>query len=364
AHDFNNILAAIIGFTEMATDDVSDRPSVQRSLKNVLKSAMRARELVKQILAFSRKASCERTPLSLSPIMKETAQLLRASIPATIEIRLSIYATSDIVLASPVEMQQILMNLATNASLAMQERGGTIELSLADIDFEPDSPVFGPDIAPGEYLQLMVKDTGTGMTPDVMKKVFEPFFTTRKMGEGTGMGLAVVYGIVKDLQGTITVESALGIGSTFRVLIPKAKTELIEEHAPRVQTPGGKERILFVDDEEMIVEWGRAILERLGYTVTAVTDSAEALEMFSIDPTLFDLVITDHAMPQMAGAQLATELLRIRNDIPIIFCTGHSEAMPQEKALEIGIREYLMKPLAREELAEAIRRVLDAKPDV
>ena len=316
AHDFNNMLAAILGFTEMALEDLPDRPDVERNLQNVSRAAMRARDLVKQILAFSRKTGHERNPLSLSPLIKETVQLLRASIPTTIEIKFTATATSDTVLAAPVEIQQILMNLATNASLAMQEKGGTLEVSLTDIDFEPDSPVFGADVSPGEYVQLVVKDTGIGMGPDVMKRVFEPFFTTREVGKGTGMGLAVVYGIVKDLQGTVTVESELGVGSTFSVLLPKVKTDAQAEAVQPVEIPGGNERILFVDDEEMLVEWGRATLERLGYKVTAMTDSQEALKTFSSDPSRFDLVITDHAMPQMAGAQLAKELLSDK--------TGHS----------------------------------------
>ena len=199
---------------------------------------MRAKDLVKQILAFSRKTSHARSPISLSPLIKETVQLLRASIPATIEIKLTTRTSSDTVLAAPVEVQQILMNLATNASLAMEETGGTLEISLTDIDFKPDSPVLGADVMPGEYVQLVVKDTGIGMTPEVMKRVFEPFFTTREVGKGTGMGLAVVYGIVKDLQGTITVESEPGVGSTFRVLLPKVKSERKEEQAP--DRPGSR----------------------------------------------------------------------------------------------------------------------------
>jgi PAS domain S-box-containing protein len=357
AHDFNNILGAIVGFTEMAIDDVEGQPLVERNLHAVLKSAMRARDLVKQILAFSRKTNYERTPLSLTPLMKETVQLLRASIPATVEIRFTNTASSDMVLASPVEVQQVLMNLATNASLAIRDKG-TLEVSLSDVDFEPDSPVFGTDVAPGEYLQLAVKDTGTGMSPDVMKRVFEPFFTTRELGKGTGMGLAVVYGIVKDLQGTITVESTPEIGSTFRVLLPKIRTELKEEELPTAQTPGGKERILFVDDEGMLVEWGKAILERIGYMVTAMTDSTEALKTFSSNPDEFDLVITDQTMTNLTGVELAKELLKIRPHIPVIICTGHSEAVSPEKAKEIGIREYLMKPLVRQELAAAVRRAL------
>jgi PAS domain S-box-containing protein len=361
AHDFNNILASVLGFTEMAIDDVEDRPLVARNLNNVLKSAMRARELVKQILAFSRKTKYERSPQSLSPVVKETVQLLRASIPATVDMKLVLTATSDTVLASPVEIQQILMNLATNASIAMEQKGGTMEVSLADIDFEPDSPVFGPDVEPGEYIQLTVKDTGVGMEPGIMKRVFEPFFTTREVGKGSGMGLAVVYGIVRDLQGTITVESEAGKGSTFRVTLPKVKSVEKEGHLPVVRVPGGKERILFVDDEEMLVEWGQNVLQRLGYTVTGTTDSTAAFTAFSADPARFDLVITDQTMSRMAGIELARMLLAVRPDIPIILCTGHSETVSPERAKETGIREFLMKPLARQELAAAVRRVLDGK---
>ncbi|HVN97100.1 MAG TPA: PAS domain S-box protein [Syntrophorhabdaceae bacterium] len=360
AHDFNNILAAIIGFTEMALEDSTD-PEVKRHLQYILKSSMRARDLVKQILIFSRKTNYERSPLSLTPLIKETIQFLRASIPTTIRIDLAITASSDTILASPVEVQQILMNLATNASLAMQERGGTLEIALSDIDFTPESPVLEQDVMPGEYVQLTVKDTGIGMTPDVMKRVFEPFFTTREVGKGTGMGLAVVYGIVKDLQGTITVESTPGSGSTFQVFLPKVKASPLNDEISTVQAAKGTERILFIDDEPMLTEWGRTTLTRLGYKVTAVTDIKEALKLFSSDPSQFDLVITDHTMPAMTGVQFSKELLKIRPDIPIILCTGHSETVSPDIAREAGIKEYLMKPMAREEFAQAVRRVLDQK---
>jgi PAS domain S-box-containing protein len=361
AHDFNNILAAILGFTEMAVDDVPDRPLVAKNLQHVLKSAMRARELVKQILAFGRKAGHTRGPVSVFPLIKETVQLLRASIPSTIDINLALSASSDTILAAPIEVQQILMNLATNASLAMQEKGGTMEISLTDIDSKPDSSVPESDLIPGEYLQLVVKDTGIGMSLEVKRRVFEPFFTTREVGKGSGMGLAVVYGIVQDLQGTITVESEPGVGSTFRVLLPKARTEAKEEQLHTSQVPRGKESILFVDDEDMLAEWGQAILERLEYAVTAVTDSTAALNTFSSDPTRFDLVITDQTMPGMTGVQLSEELLKIRPDIPIILCTGHSETVSPETAKEVGIRQFLMKPLIKQELAQAVRKVLDEK---
>jgi CheY-like chemotaxis protein len=324
---------------------------------------MRARELVRQILAFSRKTSHARTPLSLSSVITETVHFLRASIPSTIEIKLALNTSSDTILAAPVEVQQILMNLATNASLAMQETGGTLEISLSDIDFKPDSPVVGADVMPGEYVQLVVKDTGTGMTPQVMSRVFEPFFTTREVGKGTGMGLAVVYGIVKDLQGTITVESEPGVGSTFRVLLPKVKGEQKEEQVSVAQVAGGEEHILFVDDEELLVEWGETVLERFGYQVTALTDSTDALKTFSSDPSQFDLVITDQTMPGISGLQLSRELLTLRPDILIILCTGHSDTVSPEMAREAGVREFLMKPLVKQELAQVVRRVLDTKSE-
>jgi CheY-like chemotaxis protein len=260
-------------------------------------------------------------------------------------------------------VQQILMNLATNASLAMEEKGGALEIDLVDIDFAPDSPVLEPDVMPGEYVQLVVKDTGVGMSPDVMRRAFEPFFTTRVRGKGTGMGLAVVYGIVKNLQGMITVESEPGKGSTFRVSLPKIKTGVKEEQTLAAQTPGGKESILFVDDEEMLAEWGQAILERLGYLVTALTDSSEALKIFSSDPSRFDLVITDQTMHSMTGMRLAKELLKIRPDILIIICTGHSDGVSPEKAREVGIKEFLIKPIGKQQLATVVRRVLDTKSE-
>jgi PAS domain S-box-containing protein len=363
AHDFNNILAGILGFTEMAMDDIPPEHPAFNHLGHVLKGGMRARELVKQILAFSRKTSYKRSPVSLSPLITETIHLLRASIPTSIQIAFTMTATSDTVLAAPIEVQQILMNLATNASLAMRETGGVLEISLIDIGFAPDSAVLEPDVMPGEYVQLLVKDTGVGMSLEVMKRVFEPFFTTREAGKGTGMGLATVYGIVKGLKGTITVESEAGKGSTFRVSLPKIKAKPKEEQLQTVQTPRGTESILFVDDEDELIAWGQAVLERLGYSVTTLTDPIEALKTFSSDPSRFDLVITDQAMPAMTGIQLAKKLLQIRPDVPIILCTGHSETASSETARQIGIRQFLMKPLIKQELAEAVRKVLDVKTE-
>jgi len=361
AHDFNNILAAIIGFGEMVEEDLPpDSPSIPR-IQRVLSAASRGTELVRQILAFSRKAELTRTPLSLAPLVKEAIQLLRASLPTTIEIKLSMKAARDTILASPSEVQQILMNLITNAFFAMKERGGILGINITNVDFKPDSPVFDADIEPGEYVQIVVTDTGSGMQPDVMKRIFEPFFTTKGVGEGTGMGLPVVYGIVKSLHGTITVESEPGAGSTFRVFLPMTRTDEKLESSEAQVTPKGSEHILFVDDEALLTEWGQAVLERLGYSVTALTDSTEALNLFSSDPSRFDLVIADQTMPKLTGLQLARKLLTIRNNIPIILCTGHSDSVSPEKAKAAGIKEFLIKPITRKELAESIHRALDKK---
>jgi two-component system, cell cycle sensor histidine kinase and response regulator CckA len=361
AHDFNNLLAAIMGFTEMVIEDLPEGCQEEKNLRHVLKSAHRGRDLVKQILTFSRKSDYIRGPMSITSLITETIQLLRASIPSTVKIMFKTTATLDTVLASPTEIQQMLMNLATNAALAMQYRGGTLEITLNDIDFQPDTPVFDLDIAPGEYIQLVVKDTGNGMTPEVMKRIFEPFFTTREVGKGTGMGLAVVYGIVTDLQGTITVESEIGVGSLFRVFLPKIKSDVTSEPLKADDSPGGTERVLFLDDEELLVEWGHAALTRLGYKVTSMTDSIKALKTFSDDSSQFDLVITDQTMPGLSGIQLARALLAIRRDIPIILFTGHSDTVTPEEAQAAGVREFLLKPFGKQELAGAIRRVLDNK---
>lgn len=361
AHDFNNLLTAVMGFTEMVIEDLPDGGEEQKNLRHVLKSAHRGKDLIEQILAFSRKADYVRDSISLTPLIEETIQLLRASIPATIKIVFKRTATSDTILASPTEIQQVIMNLATNAALAMQDKGGTLEINLNDIDFQPDTSAFDLNIAPGEYIQLAFKDTGGGMTPEVMKRIFEPFFTTREVGKGTGMGLAVVYGIVTDLHGAITIESEPGVGSLFRIFFPKIKSDAKLESKKTDNSPGGSERVLFIDDEELLVEWGQAALTRLGYKVTSMSDSTEALKTFSTDPSQFDLVITDQTMPGLTGIQLARKFLVLRRDIPIILFTGHTEAVTPEEAKAAGIREFLRKPFGKQELAGAIRRALDNK---
>jgi two-component system, cell cycle sensor histidine kinase and response regulator CckA len=361
AHDFNNILAAMLGFTELAIEDIPPGGPGRKSLEHILKSVHRGRELVKQILAFSRKAENIRGPMSIIPVIDETLSLLRVSIPANVRIVPHIAVTSDTIVASPVEVQQILMNLGKNGALAMEKNGGTLEIGLGNVSFSPDSPSLPLGLTAGEYVELAVRDGGTGMSPDLMAKIFDPFFTTREKGTGTGMGLPVVYGIVKSLGGAITVESEQGTGSAFRVFLPKAIAPAAAKTVkPEGQTQGA-ERILFVEDESQLAEWAQTALERLGYEVTTAPDGGTALEIFSADPLQFDLVITDQAMPIIDGLALTRKLLEIRSDLPVILYTGHDDLVSAEPAKALGIREFLEKPLGGQELAQAIRRALDGK---
>ncbi|HVN97818.1 MAG TPA: ATP-binding protein [Syntrophorhabdaceae bacterium] len=357
AHDFNNILAGIIGFTEMVLDDdlPPDSPAI-RHLQLVLKGALRGRDLVKQMLTFSHKTEYDVKPIALAPLLKETVKLLRASIPTTIGIELKTPATSDTVLANATGIQQIIMNLATNAAHAMRENGGKMTITLSDAYVSPDQ-----ESKPGAYLELIVEDTGVGIDASVLHRIFEPFFTTKETGEGTGMGLAVVYGIVKSLNGNIFVESTPGAGSTFRVVLLKAEMEEPSEDSTSTALPTGHEKILFVDDEEMLAELGEDILKRLGYRVASATSSREALKLFYQDPLSFDLVITDQTMPELTGLRLAERLLTVRPDLPIILCTGFGDGVDSETAKTAGVKGFVMKPLVRKELAQMVRDVLDAK---
>lgn len=357
AHDFNNILAAILGFAEMSLEDVPRDTPLEKNLRHILQSSLRGRDLIKQMLTFSRKSEYEVKPMPITPLVKETAKLLRASIPTTVEIEVETSATWDVVEANATGVQQILMNLCTNAAYAMRETGGELKITLSDTGVGPDSHY--TDLAPGPYVRLAVSDRGTGMDDTVRKRIFEPFFTTKGPGEGTGMGLAVVYGIVKSLKGEITVESVPGKGSTFQILIPKVAAH--EETVPSSckEAARGKERVLFIDDENIIAELGRAMLERLGYQVTATTDAEEALKIFSEDPSAFDLIVTDQTMPLFTGVRLAKEVFEMRPDIPVILCTGYSESSNRDTAKAAGITDLLMKPLAWKELAQAVREALD-----
>jgi len=357
AHDFNNILSAIIGYTEISMSDV-EAGSLYSNLEKVLKAGERAKDLVKQILTFSRQSELEPKPIKVKLIVKEALKLFRATLPATIEILQDLQSNSA-VMADPTNIHQVIMNLCTNAGNAMLEEGGTLEIKIIDVDLDSDFVDRHPDIDPGAFIKLTVSDTGHGISSEVMDRIFDPFFTTKEKSEGTGMGLAVVHGIIKSHGGIINVESELGKGSTFDVFLPVIESGIALKSERVKSIPIGSERVLFVDDEELQVDLGKQMLERLGYKVKSRTSSLEALKLFQKKPYDFDLIITDMTMPQMTGEKLAKEFMQIRPDIPIILCTGYSELISEEKAEKMGIRAFVMKPVVMSDIAKTIRNVLD-----
>jgi PAS domain S-box-containing protein len=359
AHDFNNILGAIMGYTELGLLDAPEGSRLKTNLNQVLRATDRAKNLVRQILAFSRQSEQEEKPVLLAPIIKEALKMLRASIPTTIDIRQNITQESGTVLADPTQIHQVLMNLCTNAAHAMRETGGILEVALEDVGLTGESAAEYPDLEPGAYERLTVRDTGHGMSHTVKKRVFDPYFTTKEKGVGTGLGLAAVHGIVQSFNGGIFVDSEPGKGATFQVLLPRIDTKVVREVKTTEPLPTGSERILLVDDEETLIQIGKAMLERLGYTVVTKTSSVEALEAFGEKPHAFDLVITDQTMPHLTGEKLAKGLMQIRKNIPIILCTGYSQLVTGEKAKAAGVREFVMKPLVMRDFAETVQKVLD-----
>ncbi|MBU2548793.1 MAG: PAS domain S-box protein, partial [Proteobacteria bacterium] len=360
AHDFNNILAAVIGYTELATMSAPKAGKLRRYLDQVLAGCQRAKDLVRQILDFSRQSKRDRQPVEISPVIKETLKFLRSSLPTSIEITQTIDTEPLVVNSDPTQIHQILMNLCANAEFAMRGKGGRMEVSLTRVDLDETTASRPLDLPPAPYCRLTVSDTGHGMDRETMNRIFEPFYTTKAPGEGTGMGLAVVFGIVKDHGGDLKVYSEPGQGTTFQVYLP-----LVLEPGPQAvedetrPLPRGTERILFVDDEAAISDLGRMILESLGYHVSAFNSSLDALSFFATHPDEVDLVLTDYTMPRMSGTDLARAMLKTRPDLPILLCTGFSSQISGEAALALGIRRFLMKPLDVREMAETIRAVLD-----
>ncbi|MBW1767380.1 MAG: response regulator, partial [Deltaproteobacteria bacterium] len=345
AHDFNNILSAIMGYAEIAQYDIPEKNQVTQSIEQVLKASHRAKDLVSQILAFSRQSEQERIPVQVHQIVEEALKLLRASMPTTIEIRQDIATNGSAILADPTQIHQILMNLCTNAHHAMREKGGILEVNVSNMEVGGNELATYPNLKPGPYIKLSISDTGDGMDQSTLERIFDPYFTTKEKGVGTGMGLAVVHGIVKSHDGAITVSSEQGKGTTFDVLFPRVQKDIEHEVEAFEPLPSGNERILFVDDEKALADLGKQMLGRLGYKVFTRTSSIEALEAFRADPYKFDLIITDMTMPNMTGDVLAEEIMAIRPDIPIMLCTGFSERITKENAKKIGIREFAMKPL-------------------
>ncbi len=359
AHDFNNILSSIILNAEMAFDDAPKHSDMEKSVNEILNGGQRARELVAHILTFSRDVEVERKPVRIHTVVKETLKMLKSILPSTIHIHQDVVDHVGTILADTTQIQQLVMNLCNNAAHAMREKGGQLEVILKDVTI--DEELQDPERPPGNYVKIIVRDTGHGIAPENRDKIFDPFFTTKKPGEGTGLGLSVVHGIVTGNDGIITMDSKNGLGTTFEVLFPVKETPLIVESEQDTRLATGNEKILFVDDEEAIVEVGRKIIERLGYEVTARTSVTEALELFRECPEAYDLVITDMTMPYMTGLDLSKELMNIRPDIPIIICTGYSYLITPKKAETIGIRDYVMKPFRRKEMAQTIRNVLDTR---
>ena len=358
AHDFNNILGAILGFTDMALLHCEPGSPLHENLSHIRKGGKRAADLVQQILTFSRMTTAEKEPVPVVPLVRESLKLLRASLPATIEIEQELDAAGMNVLANPVKIQQVVMNLCTNAFHAMRDKGGLLTVTLAPVPAAECRRMLTS--VKGDCVRLTVSDTGTGIDPETMERIFDPFFTTKGPGEGTGLGLSVVHGIVRDLGGTITVSSDPGQGTVFTVILPAVRRDLSPVLANLNEPlPGGTEHILIVDDETDILETCKMMLQHLGYAVTLCSRPLEAVELVRAQEELYDLVITDQTMPKMTGTELINALLSIRPGLPIILCTGYSDKVNEEVARRAGARRLLMKPVELRKLARAIREVLD-----
>ncbi|MBA3030038.1 MAG: PAS domain S-box protein [Desulfobacteraceae bacterium] len=361
AHDFNNILGAIIGYSELLEFfRKMDEEEIESHLSKILEAAYRAKDLVKRILMFSRQSEPEQKPLLIVPVVMETLKLLRASLPSTIEISKQVETIKEAIYGDATQIHQILMNLCTNAGHAMREKGGVLDVEVAREEIGDHQTDLLVNLAPGPYIKILVRDTGHGMPPEILDRIFEPYFTTKLKGEGTGLGLSVVHGIVRSHNGDITVKSEPGKGTVFTVYFPVIQNfrANIKRTVPKI-IPGGTERILFVDDEKTLVKLGSEMFKYLGYQVTATTSSLEALNLFHANPHDFDLVITDQTMPTLPGVELAKAILLIRPEMPIILCTGFSEAITEENAKSLGIKAFVMKPLVLHEIAGTVRSVLD-----
>ena len=357
AHDFNNILGAVLGYAEMAREDSPPRSAAVQSLDRVLEAGKRAASLVKQILAFSRQQDSKRFLLIPGPIIKEVAKLLRPMLPSTIAIVHRIDSTRS-VLADPTQLHQVLMNLATNAFHAMEQTGGKLEITVDDVEFGEADLAVHPGIIPGSFVLLSVADTGPGISPEIKSRIFDPYFTTKEVGKGTGMGLAIVDGIVRGSGGFITCESDPGTGTVFTLALPAFEGEDADKGEDEELDTNGAGRILLVDDEELLVNMVRSMLERLGYQVTAHTSSSEALATFINDPHSFDAVVTDQTMPGMTGLDLARRLLQIRSNLPVILCTGYSHLVNEAQAKAYGIKGFAMKPLTQKAIATLLKQVM------
>ncbi len=359
AHDFNNILSAIYGYTQLSMINLDKESKEYQNLYQVLTAAHRAKDLVASILAFSRQSSTKKEAIFIAPVIKEVLKLLRATLPAGIEIQQQISINTGSVSADPVQIHQIVMNLCTNAFHAMGKEKGILDVRLKEVAIDSRKAALIPDVQKGTYLLFTVSDSGQGIDSKLLERIFDPFYTTKEPGQGTGMGLSVVHGIVAECGGSVTVESEINKGTTFSLYFPVVKQSAANEAIPLNATPhNGSGHILLVDDEISLVQSGQQMLEYLGYTVTAITSSPDAYNLFVKQPDNFDVIITDQAMPSMQGTELASKILAIRPNIPIILCTGYSATITEKQIKEIGIQELVMKPLSLEKFSQVLKNKL------
>ncbi len=361
AHEFNNMLGVIMGCADMARGEVPQDSFAKVQLERILTASYRVKDLVKQLLTFSRQAQQQRIPANLCLLVKESVKLIGASIPSSVDILIKTEDTAcGNAIVDPTEIQQIIMNLCSNAVWAMKENG-TITISINEVDWANHDESVPKGLSAGSYVKLSVSDIGCGMDKRTLSQVFDPFFTTKEVGQGTGLGLSIVYSIIESYGGQITVESEVGTGTTFRLYFPVTEAPMTEEHVEKGEDQGGTERILFVDDEEIYAIMCEEMLSRLGYEVDMRMDSREALETFKSAPDDYHLIITDQIMPDLSGEELVKEIRSIRPGIPIILCTGYSSQMDEKKAKSLGINEFVFKPISKFDIAKIIRKVLDEK---
>lgn len=352
-------MTAILGYAEMAKEECLPGSVIADDLDQVLHGGHRAKDLVQQILAFSRQHEAKRVPLQPGSIVKEAIKMLRPSLPTTIEIEQQIFPVERLVEADPTQIHQVVMNLCTNAFHAMEETGGVLTISVQEVVLCEEDLANDPIAQAGNFVQLSIGDSGPGIDSDIRDKIFDPYFTTKETGRGTGMGLSIVHGIVTSNGGFISLVSEAGKGTVFHVHFPVIdKKESVEQNTVE-HIPTGSDRILLIDDEKILAQMGKDMLERLGYHVTVSINSVEAFKIFQDQPDNFDLVITDQTMPRMTGLEVAQKMIDIRPDIPIILCTGYSTIVSEEKAKSLGVKEFAFKPLSKKDLARLIRRVLD-----
>jgi signal transduction histidine kinase/CheY-like chemotaxis protein len=363
AHEFNNVLGIVVGNVELALEDIDERDPLKKYLDEIFQASMRASGVVKQILRFIQMVPSEKYPVNIASVVRDTLKLMRATIPKTVEIRRAFFCEFETVLANINEVGQVLINLCANSVHAMKEKGGTLEVRLESASLDDSEASEYENLKAGEYVKLSVTDDGCGIDPKNLDRIFEPYFTTKEVDEGLGMGLAVVYGIAKNLGGAVKAQNCSDKGTCVEVFFPLADEEIPEE-AGKVETPPkGSERILFIDDEPSLVKTAIAMLKRLGYRAEGKTSAWEALEMFRADPGRYDLVVTDMAMPEMGGDRLTVELKKIRPDLPVMLCTGHSDRLDKDAARRLGVSAFVMKPLFKSDLAAIVRGILD-NPDV